>query len=157
MAPGIESLTPEQQAFLTRYLGARRGASGETATAPKALPVWMAARETADQQIDALQKRLRSETLPLFQKIADAGLHGVTDGQLSRLQAALMDLDRTSGPAREGAVVKARTAMDDMRSFLATNTVLPILERNPFGVSVSVRTTLGDALTELDRIVVDTA
>lgn len=114
------------------------------------LPVWRDARDTTGQQIGALQLFLKGTDLSLYEKIADAGLNGVTDGELTKMQAALMGFAMNPG---EATAAKARKAAANMRVFLNDNPVLPLLERNPFGVTVAVRATLGTALDRIERIV----
>lgn len=155
MADDSAPLTSEQRAFLTKYLGVSLpdgGTAAEMGKAPAAVPIWMEAREDVGNQISALQSHLKTRPEPLFQKIADAGLHGVTSGQLSKLQAALMDFDGASGAAKQDAAELAQTASEAMRTFLKDNLVLPLLERNPFNVTVTIRATLGAALDRIDRI-----
>ncbi|MCW1917490.1 hypothetical protein NX862_01860 [Rhodobacter sp. KR11] len=143
---GFDALTPVQQAFLTKHLGVK----AKSTMVVKALPVWMAAREVADQDIDALQKALRGHKAPIFAKIADAGLHGITSGELTRMQAALMDLDRAAPADRPKAAARTRAAMTQMRGFLDGNPGLALLERNPFGLTIGLRQTLGRALAQIE-------
>ncbi len=132
MPTGFDALTPLQQTFLTKYFGVK--GSGATAH-DKALPVWMVAREAADRDIDALQNLLRAQKAPIFAKIADAGLHGITSGEMTRMQAALMEFDHAGPDDKAKAAARTQAAMAQMRAFLDGNPVLGLLERNPFGLA----------------------
>lgn len=141
------ALTPEQTGFLRRHLGFRGGPAGG---APRLLPIWQRARDATNDQLGKLEGALRGHGMPLFARIADKGLNGVTEGQLVALQAALMDCDAAAGEVRGRAVEKARGAVGGMRSFLASNPVLPLLDDNPLGIAVSIRATLSAALDEVE-------
>lgn len=135
--------------LLKKMQDAMRG-PGTAAGGRQLLPLWTAAREATGEQIGKLQAQLKESGLPLFERIADKGLHGVTEGQLVAMQAALMGYDAAAGPAREAALVKLRAAVAAMRAFLGSNPVLPLLEQNPFGVEVSLRAELGGALDAIE-------
>ena len=133
----------------------RGAASGTGSVRPvaKVLPLWADAREATGVQIGQLQGHLQDSGLPLFERIADKGLHGVTEGQLVAMQVALMTYDAAAPPAREAALTRLRAAVAAMRAFLASNPVLPLLETNPFGVEVTVRDTLSGALDAIDTAI----
>ncbi|MFK7751722.1 MAG: hypothetical protein AB8B51_04160 [Sedimentitalea sp.] len=139
-------LSAKQLAFLSAFLGVEPTAA---APVPAVLGLWMGAKQTTGDQLNELQNHLKNSGLGLFERIADKGLHGITSGQLTAMQVALSELDKSNGAA--GAVRKARTAIADMRAFLTTNEVLAILERNPFDIPVSIRATLGNALGEIEK------
>lgn len=115
------------------------------------LPVWRDAREAVNAQLDQLQTAMRNHGMPLFARIADKGLNGVTERHLVPLQAALMDADRAAGEARVAAAALVRRRIEEMRGFLTSNPVLPLLEGNPLKVPVAIRATLGAALDDIAR------
>ncbi|MEX0371758.1 MAG: hypothetical protein AB3N09_14105 [Tateyamaria sp.] len=138
-----DALTPDQRAFLQKYLGA---GTGDSASAP-VLSIWRDAKDKVDDDLNKLQSALKSSNDPLLERIAEIGLHSVTEGRMSKMQAALMD---ANGSADANVRGKARAAISEMRSFVEGNPVLGLLDENPFGIDVSLRATLGDVLTKLD-------
>ncbi len=115
------------------------------------VPVWQGARDTVNDQLGRLQAAMRNHGMPLFARIADKGLNGVTERHLVPLQIALIEMDQAQGEARAAAAALARRRVDAMRAFLQSNPVLPLLEANPLKVPVTVRATLGAALDDISR------
>ena len=148
-------MSDARSAWVQRALGiALPGIStgrAPTQPGPPPLQVWLAAKEAAAAQIAALQAAMRDLGRPVFERIADQGLNGVTGWLQVGLQAALMDAERASGQAAAAARQKARTAVSEFRSFLAADPVVPLLEENPLGVKVSLRASLGRALDDIER------
>ena len=146
-------LSPVQTQFLKDFLGydpAAPGAEGAPARDAPLLPIWQDARDAVGDQINSLEGLLRTSGLPLFEGIADKGLNGVTSGQLTAMQVALIELDKASGSARAAALKKTGKAVAEMRGFLTGNDVLPLLDENPMGVPVNIRSTLAGALDRIE-------
>ncbi len=120
-------------------------------TAVKTMPIWQGARDAAGEQIGKLQGALRDSGLPLFQRIADAGLNGFTQKRLVGMQVALMEFDLSQGEARRKAAGNARVAAQAMREFLQSSPIPRLLDENPFGVPVSLRDGLTAALDQVER------
>jgi hypothetical protein len=123
----------------------REGLDGGTAPAGKPLDIWRDAKDQAGAEISQLQQALRGTGVKLFEQIADQGLNAITGRLQVGLQAALMDV------GNGGSKDKARAAVADFRSFLAADEVLPLLEQNPFGVKVTLRTELPRALDAIEK------
>jgi hypothetical protein len=122
-----------------------------TATgAASALSIWQAAKDAADTQLNTLYRTMRSSRLPMLGEIAGEIEHTL-DGFRVRLVATLMSYDQASGEARAKARVVAAKAVADARARLATDSRVIAADTNPFGVPVSVGTTLGAALAKLER------
>lgn len=149
-----QALKSGDQAALAR-LGAELAADlpPQTDTSDKVLPIWRDAKERVDNQLNALHNAMRARDKPVLTRIADAGLHGITDGQLTAVQTALMDYDNATGESRTEARQKLATATAGMRKFLKDNPILPLLDSNPLGVNVSVRLILAQALKSIDGTV----
>ncbi|TNJ46809.1 hypothetical protein [Phaeobacter sp. B1627] len=145
-----ETLAGVEQALAEhgRTAAAAGGAGGSSGA--RLLPIWQSARESVDVQFSALQAAMRSRTHPLFQRVADAGFNGITGNRLVRLQAALMDMDTATEATRATALKNLRKARSDMLEFLKSDKLLPLLETNPLGVKVNVRSTLARALKSID-------
>lgn len=150
MADGPENLNVEQRQFLTGVLGISLPAGLPDAPRPPVVPIWTDATDTAGEQIGALQGFLKGSGLPLFEKIADSGLHGITSGEFTKMRAALFDYDKAPGDTTAAGVI---TAIGAMRGFLGGNNAVALLERNPFGVTVTLQSTLGSAMDRIERIV----
>ena len=116
------------------------------------LAVWQEARDAANDQLVKLQAALRGTRHPMFLKIADGGLNGFTGKFLVGMQVALMNVDQArEGEARAKAAQKARVAIGNVRGFLQSHPVVPLLERNPFKVPVALRAVLIPALEQIER------
>jgi hypothetical protein len=120
-------------------------------TSTPVLPVWMQAKDSVNDQISRLQTAFRNSRHPLAQDIADKGLNGITRRLQVGLQAALMEYDAASAEQLAAAAARLRSAMVAMRQFLDSDAVLPMLEKNPYGVMVAIRSTLGSALDSIER------
>lgn len=112
--------------------------------------VWRAAREKVDVQIAALQQALKKTGRPGMARIAEYGLNGITGGLGVRLTAALMDL-AAGGNDGGRAKAKALAAVDEYDAFLKGDDVVALCEKNPLGVKVTARATLGEALGRLRK------
>jgi hypothetical protein len=129
----------------------RGGIETQTGQGTKILPIWRDARDTTGDQFNKLQDAMKNSGLPLFARIADRGLNGITETRLVTLQVALMEVDAAQGEARAKAVEKTRTAITDMRGFLQTNPVLRLLDANPLKVPLTLQATLTGALDNIDK------
>lgn len=111
---------------------------------------WPDALEEVNAQLSRLGKALRATGEPLGQQIADQGLSALTGRLRVGLQAALIDLESARPHQRAAAAGKARAAAQSMQRFLDSDPVLPLLESNPFGVMLTVRSRLTVALRAID-------
>jgi hypothetical protein len=123
----------------------RRGETGNLSTQPLT-PIWNDAKDAVDRAIEALRGPIGEVDDPLAQALLDRGLPSISGRLTVPLMAALMSYDQRPGPATARAILPK---IEDMRAALASVPVVTLLETNPFGVSVSVRKHLLDAL---DRI-----
>jgi hypothetical protein len=152
--------TNAQAAWVERVLGygfVRRSSRRLVRKPPSAFAsirgreIWRAAREKVGAEIGALCVHLSGTTDPELQRIATFGLNGAT-GKLSvSLLVALSEADAATADQRPVALAKARDLIGDYRSFLQQNRLVRLLDENPFGVTVSIRATLGAALTAIDQ------
>jgi len=122
-----------------------RGSSGGTP-----LAIWRDAKDGLDQQIRALQSAFADIDHPLAQAIADRGLSGLSDRIQVGLQAALFDYQAADAAGRAAAGKKVQDATAKLRAFLASDPALPLLEKNPMGLPVDIRATLGQAADRID-------
>ncbi len=147
--PGSEA----QADWVRRVLGV--AVSADPATAPAAAPratlaIWQEAKDAVDGQLAALYATLRQTGIPVLGIVADE-TEKVLAAFRTRLTTALMNFDRAAGDAKE----KARAAALEVAS--AYQTEIPVdkhgigADTNPFGVTVTIRDTLGGALATLRR------
>jgi hypothetical protein len=113
------------------------------------LDIWQQAKDTLNDQVSRLQSALRGRNNPDLLVIADKGLNGFTRRLQVGLQVALMNYDSVQGDARAQAKSRVLALVAEWRQFLQGDRFIQLIERNPFGVSVTIRATLGAAL---DRI-----
>ena len=114
--------------------------------------IWRAAREQVNAEIGALALHLGRTPDPQLQRIATFGLNGAS-GKLSvGLLTALSEADAATPEQQPSARAKARDVVAEYRGFLQQNRLVRLLDENPFGVTVTIRATLGAALTEIDTV-----
>ena len=142
--------TTEQADWIHRVLKVAVAGAGKTAWTPKGplLPIWVAAKESADDGIGKLQDALRGQDDDDLNTIVEFGLYGATTGQAVKLMAALRNADAQPSP---GTYSKVADAVEDFRDFLDGAPIVDLIEENPFGVAVPLRRTLLPALDELAR------
>ncbi|MBW4090456.1 MAG: hypothetical protein HIU82_05015 [Proteobacteria bacterium] len=147
-----------QAAWVQRVLGvalpSSRGLGGGTgggtaADWPAARRAWQAASEAVDSQIAGLQAVLRRSGDDTLEEIAEFGLNGVTGNHRVRLMAALMELGSGDPVAMRKSGPKALGIVRAFDSFLGASEAIEVCDANPFGVAVSIRTTLGAALQQM--------
>lgn len=134
--------------WLKRVLGIDVGAMAAAAAADApGLAEWVSVKDEVDTGLNALVSAMRSTGDADVLQLAEAGLHTHTNGHLTRLMAALTDADRSATPQ---ARRKAAKAAEAFRTFLDGDTIVRLLENNPFGVAVPLRRRMGPVL---DRII----
>lgn len=112
---------------------------------------WPEALDEVNAQISKLQRALQATQAPLGLAMADQGMNALTGRLKVGLQVALMELDQAPPDRCEAAARKVRTAAAAMQQFLDTDPVLPLLENNPFGVMLTLRSRLGTALSTIQQ------
>lgn len=114
--------------------------------------VWDTAIETINGQISALQTALLQRDDEDLVAIAEFGLNGVTGNFRNRLTAVMIDLDtEDDGRFRAGAK-KALPIITGFKSHIAGDARIKAVDGNPFGVTVSLESTLGSALDKLAAV-----
>jgi hypothetical protein len=131
---------PSGTAMNRSEAGARWRAARET---------WSQASATVDGQISSLQSVLRASGTQTLVEIADAGLNGVTGNHKVRLMAMLTELGDGTPDAMAKAGPKARKLLEEFAGHIASDPRVAACDNNPFGVTVSIRATIGPALQGL--------
>jgi hypothetical protein len=150
-------LTSEQLSFLNRFLGTDVGTASDDNTSDEAadvdvMAIWRKAKESTDQSIANLQKALKSYSHPDLDRIADAGLNGITDTNQTGIMRALIEYSAAPAHKKESASAKLVAQTDAYASFLENSALINLAEQNPFGVRVEIRRPLLATLTKIARI-----
>jgi hypothetical protein len=147
-----------RNAWLKRVLGIVAPDAGIGATEEETRVSFVAAREAyeaasdlVNQQIAALQSALRQSSDVELQEIAEFGMNGVTGNHRVPLRAALMEIDFGGGGALAKSGPKALKIIQSFRAHLAEDERVEACDENPFGVTVSIRATLGGALAKMEQ------
>lgn len=136
-----------QRAWIKRVLGVEPNLPGGDATdLSGALAAWRDALAKVDGQISELQKVLRASPDDELHEIAEFGLNAMTGNHKIKLQAALMEAATGSGKA-----AAAGRLAESFAAHIATDKRIAACDANPFGVSLSIRATLGPALGALQK------
>jgi hypothetical protein len=139
-------MAERHEQWVKRVLGVEANAASRPC-----LPIWIAARDEAGRQLASVQSALRGLDLPLASQIADKGLAGLTRRLQVGLHVALQEFDTAEADRRRAAAQQATAHIARLRKFLATHPALPRLEENPLNLKVTLRKTLGDALTLIQQ------
>ena len=107
------------------------------------------ALKAATTQLGSLKKALLSDGDPDLVPIASSGLDDILSRHEAGLKKALSDVegaDSDTRPELLGTAAKLAGAFSD---YLDSNKQIAVVDDNPFGVTVSIKTTLQPTLTQL--------
>jgi hypothetical protein len=138
--------------WVARVLGVTLNDVGEERTIPPLLPIWTAAAEQATDELVQLQTAIRALRTPLAAMVARKGIGGLIIRIRSDISASLEAFDHAPADQRAQMAKDVRHHISDMRMFIGANAALPMLEKNSFGVAVSVRPKLDNALDKIEAI-----
>jgi hypothetical protein len=110
---------------------------------------WQNASDTVDNQIAQLQQALRAAPDDDLHEIAEFGLNAVTGNFKVPLQVAVREIDSAKGDALQGFITRARTIVADFQNHIQGSEQVLVCDENPFGVKVTIRASLGQALTQM--------
>jgi len=112
--------------------------------------IWLAAKDEIDDQLGKLQLALRAFKEPRLERIAEMGLHGITDKRQVSLVTAINEFESAPPAGRQGpARDKLLSAVKSFAEFVATDPIVALCDKNPFGIPVAIRGTLGKALGDI--------
>ncbi|MEO0621673.1 MAG: hypothetical protein AAF183_05535 [Pseudomonadota bacterium] len=120
--------------------------------------VWRSAKEVTDVDLSALQSAISDIPDPNLQRIAEYGLNGITQegskGRQVAMQTALMNYNMAGGgEAKDKAAKALREMVADYRSFIESDALIKLCEKNPFDVKVDIRGPMNKALTRIEALV----
>ncbi len=152
---GNDSLKANDLAAATGFIARLQGLldGGGTGAAPgdpPLLPIWIAAKDDADQQLASLYSILKQSGMPVLNEVAEE-IEAVLENFRVGLLTALMNHDRAAGLAKDAARAAAMRTVTDYRNRLAADKHVVAADTNPFGVPISLRETLGTALSRLQE------
>jgi hypothetical protein len=141
--------------WVQRVLGVRVGPSGGGAAdadpnlLTQTLAAYIAAQTAVEQQITALQAKLRDSADPALRRIGEFGLNALTGNTRAKAQAALMELRRSLPRVDPKAAANASRMVGELAEHLLYDTKVRACDNNPFGVRVAIAATLGAAARQL--------
>jgi hypothetical protein len=110
---------------------------------------WLDASSTVDAQISKLQSVLKAQNDKVLTQIAEYGLNGVTGNLKVPLMTAIRNIDGAAPAGRAKEIAAARKTVSDFQKHLATDEAVLVIDENPFDVPVTIRKSMGDALTQM--------
>ncbi len=114
--------------------------------------IWDEAHRDVSGQIDKLRQELSAFDDPNCQTLSESGLTGFSENLFVQLNAAFIELDRANETRLPDALDSAEKAFDDMAGFLSSNPAIKLIDTNDLGVSMSLGTVLGDAVTKIKHV-----
>ena len=142
-APSGQQASFDEAAFRASWQTAREG--------------WTAAIEQVDAQIAKLQAALREDDDEDLVAIAEFGLPALTGDFKAPMMAAVMDVDRASGDGLARAARRARSLAASFAEYLDEAETVAVTDDNDFGVTVTIRKTVGGALRQLEQTLAQAA
>jgi hypothetical protein len=144
------TLLDAKKAWAVRVLGVSFGAPpGGELDWPALRAAFDHAVSSVDKQIEALQTSLKNSGDDTLEEIAEFGMNGLTGNHRVPLMAKLLEIDQ-GGSAAIGTLGPAAIKLaEDFKAYLETDERVEVCDDNPFGVEVSIRSTLGAALGKL--------
>jgi hypothetical protein len=139
-------VSPSQAAWVARVLGIVTGDAAAPLPKLDYLGLWRDAKEEVDAGLNRLASELRATADEDLVRIADYGLFGLTNGQGVGLVKALMQLRQVAPDRRPAAVKAARDAAAAYRQAVLGHPLAALVDENPFGIPVGLRSRLVAAL-----------
>ena len=113
---------------------------------------WRDALDTVDAQVAQLQTALRKLNDTELTAIADKGLNGITGNFKTPVIVAVMEVDNARGEGLKKAAQKGARAAKALAAYLASEETVRVTDENPFGVKMTIRASLGKALTDMQAL-----
>jgi hypothetical protein len=117
------------------------------------MSLWVDAKDKVDAGLNVLIGVLRGRPSPVLQQIAEYGLFGLTEGQSVALNKALREYQTAAGPAKQKAAQQVQAAVQDYRKLLSSRPAFALIDDNPYGIAVGLRSQLDPALSAIARAV----
>ena len=127
------------------------GAGSPGSEGARLLALWQDAKDEVDAGINQLVAALRAEKDPDLDQIADRGLIGVTGGNTVKLMAAFLELRGATAETRPKAAGVLRKAAESYRSTVFAHPLIDLIDNNPWGVQVGMKSRLEPVLDTIIR------
>ena len=112
---------------------------------------WQAASDTVDSQITQLQRALRESADDELKQIGEFGLNALTGNFKVPLLAAIRGVDSAGGPALKAAADKLVAIIDGFQKHINSDEGVAACDDNPFGVTVTIKSSLKEAFDEMKQ------
>ncbi|MGC3967644.1 MAG: hypothetical protein QM775_09815 [Pirellulales bacterium] len=116
-----------------------------------AVDAWDDAVAKSRDQLAQLQSHLAQTDDEDLQNIGEFGLGAVTQSHLVPLSAALLELDSAPADQLKTAARRVKTLISEFRKHVETSEIVKACDENPFGIAVSLRTTLKPGFDALEQ------
>ena len=113
---------------------------------------WTSAIETVDGQISKLQVALNTFDDAELKEISEFGLNAITANHKVLMMAAIQDVTSAGAAPDKSVISNASQHIAAFEALLASDPRVTAVDNNPFGVSMSVASTLRPALAEMGRV-----
>ena len=114
------------------------------------LATWRDAKDSVDSRLNGLASKLRQYGDPDLDRIADYGLFRIGTGETVALTRSLFDYTGAQPAERSKRSNAVRAAIGSYRVALASN-LARLIDENPAGVQIGLRSTMEAALTTIER------
>ena len=111
--------------------------------------IWWNARDSINEQIEALRHAILNTGHPLAVDACENGLAEFTGGVLVRFQAAVLECRNATPEALEQARQNVAAYGALLQTFIASSDTLPLIEDNPWGIQVTIRQDVGRAVAAI--------
>jgi hypothetical protein len=132
----------EKDEWILRVLGVEISPVADDSSSQAAediVGIWWDAKDSINEQIEALRHAILNTGHPLAARACENGLAGFSGGALVRFQATVIEC-RNAVPDAAG---QARKNMEKyaaaLTKYVSYNPVLALLEKNPFGIRLTIR------------------
>jgi hypothetical protein len=117
-----------------------------------AFDVYKTTIEKVVHELSSLQQVLKASDFVFLHPIADGGMAGIFGDHGSSVLEAMREMGTSDISVRPKAAEKARASIDAFLAHLDGDPRVQACDENPFGVSVTIMQTLGNALKELHGV-----
>ncbi len=148
--------TEAESAWVARVLGIEAGTDSSAGKDPQPsdlLALFRDAKDEVDAALERLRGALRDTEDEDLIRIADLGLFGMTDGEGVGLMKALFEWRAASPEQRAARAKAAAAAAKAYKDKVFAHKLAGLVEANPFGVPVGLKSRLGPALDAIARAI----
>ncbi len=113
--------------------------------------IWSDAEDTVVAQVESLADTLDDTDDATLRQIAAKSVREISTRLRGDLISALREVDAVPPGANADAIAKARQVIGQYRQQIGSDRLIGLLDNNPYGVTLTVRTTLTATLEQIDR------